>query len=75
MRLNWQFRCWDPANPLWFEPWYSNCCCGRSNVEQAFNAVNGFRELGACDMWTGNRSMLSVPAVSEIYFGTAQIAI
>jgi hypothetical protein len=35
--------------------------------ELAFNAVSEFRELAAYDVWTGNRSTLSVAAVSEIY--------
>lgn len=33
-----------------------------------FGAVSEFRELVAYDVWTGNRSTLSVAAVSEIYY-------
>ena len=51
---------------LWFESWWPTAVVVVLITEQAFNAVNGFRELGAHDMWTGNRSMLFVSAVSEI---------
>jgi hypothetical protein len=59
---------------LWFEPWFPTT---RAVVEseQAFNAVIFFDELGACDVWTGNRSMMYVLAVSQSCVALFSIAI
>jgi hypothetical protein len=57
---------------LWFESWSPTIDAVVELKEQAFIAVYDFDELGACDLWTGNCSTLSVPAVSQSYLGTVR---